>query len=67
MNEAVQNLLILNIGLFCVAAIALTLMILWSRTTRGVWPGRTKVVVLAGVNLVIWFFGNIMYFYFRSH
>ena len=67
MNETLQNLVALNVVLFIGAAIALCLMILWSRATRGVWPGRKKITFLAGMNLVIWLSGNILYFYFRTH
>ena len=67
MSDAKQNLLALNIVLFIVMSIGWGLMTLWSRTTRGVWPNRKKVILLLGLNLLFWFFGNIMYFYFKSH
>jgi hypothetical protein len=67
MTESVQNLLALNIDAVVVVAITLGLMVLWSRTTRGVWPSWKKFILLLGFNLGLWFFTNIMYFYFRSH
>ena len=67
MNESAENLLALNIDLFGVAALALGMMVLWSRATRGKWPNRKRVMVLSGVCLFCWILGNISYFYFRSH
>jgi hypothetical protein len=67
MTEGLQNLLALNIVAFGVVVITLGLMVSWSRMTRGVWPGRKKVIVLLGINLGLWIYTNIMFFYFRSH
>ena len=67
MTDTAQNLLALNIVLFGVVVIGLGLMIVWSRATRGVWPGRRKVLLLSGINLSIWIGANLLFFYFRSH
>jgi hypothetical protein len=60
-----QDLILLNILSFLVVLISISLMILWSRATRGVWPGRKKLFLLSGVNLFLWVYANVMYFYFR--
>lgn len=62
-----QDLILLNILCFLVVVISMCLMISWSRVTKGVWPGRKKLFVMSGVNLLLWIYGNVMYFYFRSH
>ncbi len=66
MTESLQNLLALNIVLLGTVVASLTLMILWSRMTRGVWPGRSKLILLCGLNLSIWVGANIMYLYLRA-
>jgi hypothetical protein len=62
-----QNLLILNAIDLLAVSIAMAKMIAWSTKTRGVRPSRKNLIVFASINLAIWIFSNIMFFYFRSH
>lgn len=62
-----QDLIGLNIIGLVVASISMAKMVAWSEKTRGVFPGRKKLIVLATINLAIWLFSNLAYFYFRAH
>lgn len=67
MTDAAQNLLALNIVLALGIVITLFLMMMWFRLTMRRWPNRNEVLVRLGVNALIWFGANILYFYFKSH
>jgi hypothetical protein len=67
MNKGLHDLLVLNVIAFAVVATSFALMVLWSRTTRGVWPSGKKLAVLGGVNVGLWVYANVMLLYFRAH
>jgi hypothetical protein len=67
MTGGLQNLIALNMVALGVVVTTFCLMVLWSRMTRGVWPSRKRVTVLAGINLALWVYTNLMFFYFRPH
>ena len=62
-----QDLVILNALDLLAVSITMAKMIAWPTKTRGVRPSRKKLIVFASMNLAIWIFSNIMFFYFRSH
>ena len=67
MTDDLQNLLAVNIIAFGVVLILLGLTVMWSRMTRGVWPSGKKLIILLGINLGLWVYTNIIFFYFKSH
>ena len=67
MNRTLGDLAGLNIIGIGTGIIAFVLMMLWGRTVRGVWPGRTKVIIFVVYICTVIMACNILYFYSRSH
>lgn len=67
MTRELQNLLVLNVVLFGTALLTGVMMVLWARATRGRWPSHRRIQFTVGYCLLVWLFGNMAYFYFRSH